>query len=80
MFHDDGLGRRMQQTLIERAKAGIRVYMLYDEVGSKGLPKGYIDELRAAGVEVTSFKPTQGARNRFQLNFRNQLGVKWPWN
>ena len=71
MFHDDGLGRRMQQALIERAKAGIRVYMLYDEVGSKGLPKGYIDELRAAGVEVTSFKPTQGARNRFQLNFRN---------
>ena len=42
-----------------------------DLVGSKGLPKGYIDELRAAGVEVTSFKPTQGARNRFQLNFRN---------
>ena len=71
MFHDDGLGRRMQRALIERAKAGIRVYMLYDEVGSKGLPKGYIDELRAAGVEVTSFKPTQGARNRFQLNFRN---------
>jgi cardiolipin synthase len=71
MFHDDGLGRRMQQALIERAKAGIRVYMLYDEVGSKGLPNSYIDELRAAGVEVTSFKPTQGARNRFQLNFRN---------
>ena len=71
MFHDDGLGRRMQQALIERAKAGVRVYMLYDEVGSKGLSKSYIDELRAGGVEVTSFKPTQGARNRFQLNFRN---------
>ena len=71
MFHDDGLGRRMQQAMIERAKAGVRVYMLYDEVGSKGLPKGYVDALRAAGVEVSSFKPTQGARNRFQLNFRN---------
>jgi cardiolipin synthase len=71
MFHDDGLGRRMQQALIERAKAGVRVYMLYDEVGSQGLPQSYIDELRAAGVEVTSFKPTQGSRNRFQLNFRN---------
>ncbi len=71
MFHDDGLGRRMQQALIERAKAGVRVYMLYDEVGSKGLPQSYIDELRAAGVQVTSFKPTQGSRNRFQLNFRN---------
>jgi cardiolipin synthase A/B len=71
MFHDDGLGRRIQQALIERARAGVRVYVLYDEVGSKGLPKSYTDELRAAGVEVSSFKPTQGAGNRFQLNFRN---------
>ncbi len=71
MFHDDGLGRRMQRALIERAKAGVRVYMLYDEVGSKGLPARYVDELRAAGVEATAFKPTQGSRNRFQLNFRN---------
>ncbi len=71
MFHDDGLGRRMQQALIERARAGVRVYMLYDEVGSKGLSKAYVDALRGAGVEVTSFRPTQGAGNRFQLNFRN---------
>ena len=71
MFHDDGLGRRMQQALMERARAGVRVCMLYDEVGSKGLPKPYLDELRAAGVQVSSFKPTQGRWNRFQLNFRN---------
>ena len=71
MFHDDGLGRRMQQAMIERAEAGVRVCMLYDEIGSKGLPESYLDRLRAAGVEVSSFKPTQGKRNRFQLNFRN---------
>ena len=71
MIHDDGLGRRFQQALIERARAGIRVYLLYDEVGSNGLPQAYLEELRAAGVEVSSFKPTQGAGNRFQLNFRN---------
>lgn len=71
MFHDDGLGRRVQQALIERAKAGVRVYVLYDEIGSGGLPKHYVDELRSAGAEVSSFKPTQGGGNRFQLNFRN---------
>ncbi len=71
MIHDDGLGRRIQQALIDRARKGVRVYLLYDEIGSKGLPARYIDELRAAGIEVSSFKPTQGARNRFQLNFRN---------
>ena len=71
MFHDDGLGRRVQQALIERAKAGVRVYVLYDEIGSGGLPARYVDELRSAGAEVSSFKPTQGSSNRFQLNFRN---------
>jgi len=71
MFHDDGLGRRVQQVMIERARAGVRVFMLYDEVGSTGLPQKYLDELRAAGVRVSSFKPTQGSGNRFQLNFRN---------
>ncbi|UCH48640.1 MAG: cardiolipin synthase [Betaproteobacteria bacterium] len=71
MFHDDGLGRRMKNALIERAKAGVRVYMLYDEIGSSGLPASYVNELRDAGVEVSSFKPTQGRGNRFQLNFRN---------
>ncbi|RKF15940.1 cardiolipin synthase [Alginatibacterium sediminis] len=71
MIHDDSLGRRVQQALIERAKAGVRVYVLYDEIGSSGLTQSYIDELTQAGVEVSSFKPTQGSRNRFQVNFRN---------
>ncbi len=71
MFHDDELGRQVQAALIERAKAGVRVYVLYDEIGSGGLPDSYVEELRAAGVRVSSFKPTQGSRNRFQLNFRN---------
>ncbi len=71
MIHDDGLGRRLQQALIERARGGVRVYLLYDEVGSNGLTEAYLEELRAAGVEVSAFKPTQGVGNRFQLNFRN---------
>jgi len=71
MFHDDGLGQRVQKALIERARAGVRVYVLYDEIGSGGLPQSYVDDLRSAGVEVSSFKPTQGSRNRFQINFRN---------
>ncbi len=71
MIHDDGLGRRVQQALMERARAGVQVKVLYDEVGSSGLPDSYVNALEAAGAEVSSFNPTQGWRNRFQLNFRN---------
>lgn len=71
MFHDDGLGRRVQEALVERAKAGVRVYMLYDIVGSSGLPQSYINTLTDAGVKVTPFGTTEGFRNQFQINFRN---------
>jgi cardiolipin synthase len=60
MFHDDGLGGKVKAALIERARAGVRVYVLYDEIGSGGLPGSYVEDLRQAGVEVSSFKPTQG--------------------
>ncbi len=75
MIHDDGLGRRVKQALEERARNGVRVIVLYDEVGSGGLPDSYVNDLRDAGVEVSAFKPTQGWRNRFQLNFRNHRKI-----
>jgi len=71
MFHDDALGRAVKEVLKERALDGVRVYVLYDEIGSGDLPDAYVEDLRQGGVEVSSFKPTQGWRNRFQLNFRN---------
>ncbi len=35
---DDDLGRRLQALLVRKAAAGVRVYLLYDEIGSHGLP------------------------------------------
>jgi cardiolipin synthase len=71
MIHDDGLGRRFKSALIDCAKRGIQVYVLFDEVGSMGLPRSYLAELEAAGIQQSKFNTTQGAHNRFQLNFRN---------
>ncbi len=71
MIHDDELGGRVKAALQERARAGVKVIVLYDEIGSSGLPEAYVQDLRDAGVAVSSFKPTQGWSNRFQLNFRN---------
>jgi cardiolipin synthase len=75
MIHDDELGRRVKEALIERAGQGVRVFVLYDEIGSHGLPDSYVAELEDAGVRVSSFRPNQGSRNRFQLNFRNHRKI-----
>jgi len=72
---DDELGREFQQRLITKAHDGVRVYLLYDEVGSNKLPRRYMNELREAGVEVFSFFTRQGPSNRFQINFRNHRKV-----
>jgi cardiolipin synthase len=72
---DDGLGRELKSRLLARARAGVRVYFLYDEVGSYKLPDSYVEELRAAGVEMVDFHTRKGPWNRFQINFRNHRKI-----
>ena len=72
---DDQLGREIQSHLIAKARAGVRVYFLYDEVGSHRLPERYKKELRDAGVQVYNFHTRQGPWNRFQINFRNHRKI-----
>jgi cardiolipin synthase len=72
---DDVLGQALQEKLIAKARKGVRVFFLYDEIGSHTLPGSYIEPLRTAGVMVTPFKTTKGKRNRFQINFRNHRKI-----
>jgi len=75
IVHADELGNELKSRLISKAETGVRVYFLYDELGSMGLPAAYVDELRNAGVEVSPFNTRKGKRNRFQLNFRNHRKI-----
>jgi cardiolipin synthase len=75
IIKDDQLGREFKARLIGKAGEGVRVHLLYDEIGCLGLPGRYLEELRQAGVRVSAFNTTKGTRNRFQLNFRNHRKV-----
>lgn len=55
IIHDDELGREFAERLIERARAGVRIFLLYDDVGSFWLPRAYKQRLRDAGIEVHGF-------------------------
>ena len=72
---DDELGRDLQSRLIAKARQGVSVYFLYDEVGSHKLPGRYLRELRDAGAHVANFHSRKGPRNRFQINFRNHRKI-----
>ena len=75
IVHDDRIGRELQQRLMAKARAGVRIYFLYDEIGSFDLPNKYKEELRAAGVAMHNFHTRKGPSNRFQINFRNHRKV-----
>ncbi|MFI4875228.1 MAG: cardiolipin synthase [Blastopirellula sp. JB062] len=75
ILRDDQLGQALQERLLARAAAGVRVYVLYDEIGSYGLSRQYVQRLRDAGVKIAPFHTTKGRGNRFQLNFRNHRKV-----
>jgi len=75
IVNDDDLGREMKTRLTKKAQEGIQVYFLYDEVGSKALPREYLEELKKAGIQIHPFKTTQGWKNKFQLNFRNHRKI-----
>ena len=75
IIHDDSLGQRLAAALTERARAGVRCYVLFDEVGSHGLPASYLQSLRDAGVDIRPFNSRKGDANRFQLNFRNHRKI-----
>jgi cardiolipin synthase len=71
IVHDDTIGEKFRDRLVQRARAGVKIYFLYDEVGCHKLPRQWLDSLREAGIRVEGFKTTRGRGNRFQLNFRN---------
>jgi cardiolipin synthase A/B len=51
------MGDTLREILIERARAGVRVFLLYDAFGSQGIPRNHLSALRAGGVSAEPFRP-----------------------
>lgn len=72
---NDELGHELKSRLVNATGRGVRVYFLYDEIGSHKLPKRYVRDLREAGATIDYFHTTKGHKNRFQINFRNHRKI-----
>ena len=78
IVRDDALGQKLAERLIERAKAGVKVFLLYDDVGSTGMPKRYRSELRAAGIKVAGFNQRHKFMRLYgptRINYRNHRKI-----
>jgi cardiolipin synthase len=75
IIKDDKLGRELKTKLIQKARENVKVYFLYDEIGSYKLPGSYIQDLQNEGIVTSAFHTTKGKANHFQLNFRNHRKI-----
>lgn len=71
----DGLGSQLKDRLAAKARQGVQVRVLYDEVGSHDLPDAYLSDMAANGIQAHQFNTTKGRANRFQINFRNHRKI-----
>jgi cardiolipin synthase len=74
---DDDTGREFADALIERARAGVEVRLLYDWLGCAGRAwPGFWTRLREAGVEVRVFNPPRlSAVSLVRRNHRKTLTI-----
>lgn len=75
IVRSDRVGTRILNILRRKLAQGVRVYFLYDDIGSVWLSGKYLKQLRAAGARVASFGDGNVRRRRLQINFRNHRKI-----
>ncbi|KAB2952969.1 cardiolipin synthase [Heliorestis acidaminivorans] len=67
----DSIGKKILEALISKAREGVQVRVLYDHVGSSGLHRDFIKQLKEVGGEVRAFFPSRIPYVNIRLNYRN---------
>src|SRR5690606_16474264 len=74
IFRDDDAGNAFRKALAAKAKQGVRIYFITDQIGTNFGQK-YIRDLELSGIQSTSFRGTKTLFSRLQINFRNHRKV-----
>ncbi|WP_394188280.1 cardiolipin synthase [Paenisporosarcina quisquiliarum] len=75
IFRLDSLGQRIHDVLIRKAKQGVKVRLLFDDMGSRGVRKKHFKELVDLGGEVEAFFPSVMPLINPRLNYRNHRKI-----
>ena len=72
---DDVIGTRVMDALVERARAGVKVRLIYDHVGSFKLKKRSLRRMRDAGIEAYPFFKVVFPPFGTRINWRNHRKI-----
>jgi cardiolipin synthase len=71
---DGWVGQQVRPILIEKAKAGVKVRIIYDPIGSS-MNKEFLGSLQAAGVEMHAFMPVIFTKLADRANYRDHRKI-----
>lgn len=75
IIDDDNIGNQLRELLIKKAKEGIKIRLIYDDVGCWSLPDEFIESLTNVGVEVMPFLPVRFPTLTYKINYRNHRKI-----
>src|SRR5699024_12806058 len=71
IIRHDQLGTKIADVLIKKAKEGLDVRLLYDDMESRSLSRKYIKRLENVNIKVGAFFPPKIPKVNVKINFRN---------
>ena len=71
IFLDDAVGRIVRDCLIDAQKRGVKVRLIYDDVGCWDASKAFFRKMEEAGIETVNFLPVKFHRFAHRINYRN---------
>lgn len=71
----DNLGNEFKELLKRKAREGVKVRVIYDDVGSWNIHNAYLKEMRTAGIQIFPFMPVRFPSFSSKMNYRNHRKI-----
>ncbi|GAB1462390.1 cardiolipin synthase [Pedobacter sp.] len=75
IYENDRIGNTIKEILKAKAKEGVKVRVIYDDFGSKGIRRNIARELNESGVEAFPFNKIKLLLLANRLNYRNHRKI-----
>jgi cardiolipin synthase len=75
IIQPDDSGRQLLDLLVQKARQGVQIRLLYDAMGSRRLRRQHLKSLIDAGGQCSEFLPLNPLRRRIQVNMRDHRKI-----
>jgi len=75
IFADDALGHLVADALIDKAREGVEVRLIYDDVGCWNVKHRFFERMREEGIEAVPFMPVHFPQFTSKVNYRNHRKI-----